>query len=59
MSTIKCVEVLYISVEIWYMDNEYEESYECLSILAEWSCMFLYCILIILTIYSYIAYELH
>jgi hypothetical protein len=41
---IKCVEVLYISVEVWHMEDEYEESYECLSVLAERSCMFLYCI---------------
>jgi hypothetical protein len=37
---IKFIEVLYISVEVWYMGDEYEESYECLFVLAERSSMF-------------------
>ena len=46
------IEVLYISVEVWYLGDEYEESYECLFVLAEISCMFLYCIWIILAMYT-------
>ena len=42
------------------MGNEYEVSYECLSVLAERSCMFLYCTGIIIVMYIfYIVYELH
>jgi len=36
--------VLYNFVVVWYMGDEYEESYECLSVLSEKRCMFLYCI---------------
>jgi hypothetical protein len=37
---IKCIKVLYISVDVWCMGDEYEESQKCLSGLAERSCMF-------------------
>jgi len=36
--------VLYNFVVVWYMGDEYEESYECLSVLSERRGMFLYCI---------------
>jgi hypothetical protein len=38
------------------MGDELEESQECLSGLAERSCMFLYCICIILAMYIFILY---
>jgi hypothetical protein len=44
VTNIKYVEVLYISIKVWYMEDEYEESYECLPVLVERSCMSLYCI---------------
>jgi hypothetical protein len=50
---IKCIEVFYISVDVWYMGDEYEESQKCLSELAERSCLFLYCIWIILGMYIF------
>jgi hypothetical protein len=50
---IKCIEVFYISVEVWYMGDECEESQECLPGLAGRSCMFLYCIWIILAMYVF------
>jgi hypothetical protein len=45
--------VFYISVDVWYMGDEYEESQECLSGQAERSCMFLYCIWVILAMYIF------
>jgi len=39
------------------MDNEYEESYECLSVLTERSCVILYCICIITVTYISILYK--
>jgi len=36
------------------MGNKCELSYECLSVLAERSCMFLYCILIVIVMYIFI-----
>jgi len=53
---IKCIEVLHISVEVWYMGDEYEESYECLLVSTERNCMFLYCIWIILFMHTFILY---
>jgi hypothetical protein len=53
---IKCIEVLYISIEVCYIGDEYEESYECLSGMAERSFMFLYCIWIILGMYIFVLY---
>jgi hypothetical protein len=53
---IKCIEVLYISVEVWYMGDEYEESQGCLSGLAERSCVFLYHKWIILAMYIFVLY---
>ena len=44
---IKCTEVLYISVEVWYMGDEYEESYEHLFVLQQEVVCF------------YIVYELY
>jgi hypothetical protein len=41
------------------MGDEYEESQECLSGLAERSCMFLYCIRIILATYISTVYLEH
>jgi len=39
--SIKCV--LYNFVVVQHMGDEYEESYECLSVLSKRRCMFLYC----------------
>jgi hypothetical protein len=38
---IKCIEVFYISVDVWYVGDEYEESQKCLSGLAERSMFYI------------------
>jgi hypothetical protein len=48
--------VLYNFVVVWYMGDEYEESYECLSVLPERRCMFLYCIWNVTDQYVFILY---
>jgi hypothetical protein len=53
---IKCIEVVYISTEVWYTGDEYEVSQECLSGLAERSCMFLHRIWMIVAMYILILY---
>jgi hypothetical protein len=43
------------------MEDEYEESYECLFVLAERSCTYVFILYIDYTnyVFSYIVYELH
>ena len=53
---IKYMEVLVISVKVRCMGDKYEDSYECLFRIVEISCMFLYCIGIILAMYIFILY---
>jgi len=46
--------VLYSFVVVWYMGDKYEESCECLSVLSERRCMFLYCIQNVIAKYVFI-----
>ena len=49
--SIKCVP--YNFVVVWYVGDEYEESHECLSVLSERRCMFLW---IVIAMYVFILY---